>query len=171
MTDLLPRWPDRQPDYANLFNPAFVGLVLRAACEGYADKCPAEGGLPFALSFIAVPLALHPDVRRERPRTMRTRLGLWLDERPGLKAAFAASARALVPIVRESIIVMLRTGLIGTNGISLWSAGALVHPGSQSTDVEAPTIKTHLSHAAFVGRWLAASGSVTAVFEATGTKP
>jgi hypothetical protein len=52
-------WNQRPFEIRNVFNPAFCGLVLFRAMQGYEDE--DTRGMPFSLSLLVLPLCLHKD--------------------------------------------------------------------------------------------------------------
>jgi hypothetical protein len=50
------RWDQRPFEMRNLFNPAFCGLVLFRAMQGYEEEDP--NGIPFSLSLLVLPSVL-----------------------------------------------------------------------------------------------------------------
>ena len=90
-------WVERPPEQARLLNPAFVGVTIWACARGYASV--REIGLPYALSFVAVPITLHKATREDLPRSTRTSMASWLAENPRALVGFAERARAVVPLV------------------------------------------------------------------------
>ena len=51
------RWDQRPFEVKNLFNPAFCGLVLFRALQGYEEENP--DGMPFSLALLVLPLCLQ----------------------------------------------------------------------------------------------------------------
>lgn len=55
------RWDKRPFEVRTLFNPAFCGVVLYRALQGYEEE--DASGMPFSLSLPVLPLCLHKDSR------------------------------------------------------------------------------------------------------------
>jgi hypothetical protein len=55
------RWDHRPFEVRNLFNPAFCGLVLFRALQGYEEENP--DGMPFSIALLVLPLCLQKDAR------------------------------------------------------------------------------------------------------------
>jgi len=169
----LPAWAERSPDYGNLFNPAFLMVVLKAACEGFESEQKQEAdeseiGMPFALLFLAAPLALSPDFNGQRPTALRGRLVNWLRKNPALTVDLSNAAYSLVPIVREGIIFALRTGNLRTTRRGRFQQG---ETDTRSQPEAHADLSDHLSNAVFAGRWLAKSGPAASILEAFGLRP
>jgi len=101
-------WRSRPRDEANLFNPAFCGLLLFEAFKGYASTF--EDGMPFPSSFLVLPLVLHKRTRELVPSRISASNGLanWTVDHPEVKLGFADRMRVLIPITRESSLFLLR---------------------------------------------------------------
>lgn len=99
-------WARRPPDVANLFNPAFCAALLNRLAVGFQGD--DRQGVPYPLSFVALPLLLHPTSVALLPPTARTKFHPWILENPQVLFGFPERARALAPIVREAISFGLR---------------------------------------------------------------
>lgn len=168
-----PSWADRSSDYGNLFNPAFLMLVLGTACREFEAEQkgvtePRQLGMSFALLFLAVPLAVSPEFNHERPKRLAGSLVSWSRKQPAIAANMSAAAYSLVPAVREAIVYGLRAGylLVGSEG--RFREGS-AHSGPHLDIRE--ELADHLNNAAFVGRWLAKSGPSSTILEAFGLRP
>lgn len=159
-------WADRQQDFANLFNPAFVAIVLQAACAGYSER--AIGGMPYPVAFIVVPLVLNPAVQSRLPGNANARLGKWLRDNPDLKSETVGAAKFLVPLVREAIEVGADTELLSLSGPNI-TASERHNAWSSASKVDG--ITPHIRAANFVGRWLACSGREADLFLQFGVRP
>ncbi|MGC1301868.1 MAG: three component ABC system middle component [Caulobacteraceae bacterium] len=173
MRPALPAWEQRSADYGNLFNPAFLMLVLAAACKGFESEQKGisderQLGMPFVLFFLAVPLALSREFNDERPRRLAGSLVSWLRKNPAATANISAAAYSLVPVVREGIVFALRTGHLQAGDDGRFRSGR-TH-GELQLDVRTDLL-AHLNNAGFAGRWLAKSGTLAPILEAFGLRP
>jgi hypothetical protein len=75
-------WARTSPIIANMYNPAYLGELIRRVAEAYRKECACD--LPLMLAFLALPLVLYPDSRA----TLRARIRLAI--------AFAVAHRALM---------------------------------------------------------------------------
>ncbi|MGK2954622.1 MAG: three component ABC system middle component [Solirubrobacterales bacterium] len=106
----LPDWDDRPREEARLLNPAFVAALLWACADGHGAE--AGTGLPYPLSFIALPVLLHRPTRITLPSSKRTSLAAWLGAHPRALVGFSGRASALVTIVKGGLLFGCREGLI-----------------------------------------------------------
>ena len=95
-------WLNRSKEVANLLNPAFCCAVLSATVANYSRK--EYPGMPFPLSFIALPVILHKQTRNALPFNTRTSLPAWMEEKPFVRIQFYDRAISLKPFVREAIL-------------------------------------------------------------------
>lgn len=168
MTDVLPPWQERPREVANLFNPAFTSLLLAKTLAGYAGSEPT--GMPLALSFLVLPIILHPDTRDALPRAASTTMFGWIAENPHLKAVFPRRARKSIPFTQEAIRFGIMYGKLAVAGPSLVMGArrfALNAVPPDATD----EVRLCLQKAAFLGRWFAETDSPHTTLATWGIRP
>lgn len=94
-------WQERPSDVANLLNPAYCAILLNQVCKGYQNE--TSKGIPFALAFLALPMLLHTPTLNYLPKSSRTKLYIWLEQRQELLLEYPKRAKSLVPYVKEAI--------------------------------------------------------------------
>ena len=165
MTVELPPWEARQREEALLFNPAFLATLLAAA--GSDHERVAGVGLPWALAFVAPPLVLFEDTRRELPANTNARLLNWISSHANVRVQLPPRARSMAPLVRESARFGMRTGAISFAGSRLHSTlDAASLRASASGEAE-----ECIARAAFFGRWFASVVDVASVYALLGIAP
>lgn len=173
MRSPLPSWDERSADYANLFNPAFLAIVLSAACGGFESEQmdvsdESHLGMPFALLFLAVPMSLSHEFQEARPSRLASSLTNWAKKHPAITANMSLAIYSLVPAVREAIIYGLRAEQLVAGDKGRFRLG----PGHGDLGLDVRTsLAGHADNAAFAGRWLAKSSSTAAILEAFGLRP
>ena len=100
------RWDQRPFEVKNLFNPAFCGLVLFRALQGYEEENP--DGMPFSLALLVLPLCLQKDSREVIADSSRSYLLKTLEKNPQLLVGFADRASDLLPF--EAFGVLMERG-------------------------------------------------------------
>jgi hypothetical protein len=161
-------WNERPPEIANLFNPAFCGILLARAVRGFISE--AAEGMPFALAFLTLPIVLHEQTRNLLPKTKSTWMIQWLQRNPEVRVGFAARTRSLVPCTRESLmfmsaqghIVMEETGRL-VEGTPIGRIGKL--------ERESDEFKKCVSKAELIGKMLAKAGKPGTIFALWGVRP
>lgn len=122
--------------------------------------------MPLALSFVLVPLALHPPTREVLPRSIRSSFPSWIRSHQELTVGFGGRAAALTPYVREATRLALVRGAVRVVGTGLAPGERLRFPRPMTDDLTAC-----LKASAFLGRWLATAGSTASVFVLLGVRP
>ncbi|MFV8603329.1 three component ABC system middle component [Ralstonia pseudosolanacearum] len=102
------RWDQRPFEVRNLFNPAFCGLILFRAMQGYEEEDPR--GLPFSLSLLVLPLCLHKDSREAiNPRSYLLKS---IEKNPQVHVGFASRVTAMLPYALEGFGLLMERGCI-----------------------------------------------------------
>jgi len=99
------RWDKRPFEIRNLFNPAFCGLILFRALQGYEEENP--DGLPFSLSLLVLPLCLQKDSRKVIADSPRSYLLKTVEKNPQLLIGFADRASDLMPFALEAFGLLM----------------------------------------------------------------
>lgn len=102
------RWDQRPFEVRNLFNPAFCGLVLFRALQGYEEENP--DGIPFSLALLVLPLCLHKDSRQVIAASPRSYLLKTVEMNPQLMVGFANRASDLMPFALEAFGLLMERG-------------------------------------------------------------
>ena len=147
-------WEARPPELANLLNPAFGAFLLRAAASAHSKEC--NQGLPLALAYMILPVALHGRSRRSLPETTRTRMVTWLARYPEARIGVAQRVQAVSPYTREALIFALRHRLLALDEFANLSP---VRRRLRSYSPKAGSDAAHCVDAAeLLGRWFARIG-------------
>jgi hypothetical protein len=102
------RWDQRPFEVRNLFNPAFCGLVLFRALQGYEEE--NEDGMPFSLALLVLPLCLHKDSRQVIAGSPRSYLVKTIEKNPQLLVGFADRVVDLLPFSLEAFGILMERG-------------------------------------------------------------
>ena len=161
-------WRKRPTDVSNLFNPAFLSMIVRRAIDGYENE--TDEGLPYELAFIVLPLVLHEATRAKLP-SISTTMQTWIQENRDVVIGFARRAEEMVPLGREAIMFGVQRDVIHFEHLGGLIAGpsklVKVSPYKNLSD----EIKRIYSKSEFLGRWLAQQSSSTTVFAMLGIRP
>lgn len=104
------RWDQRPFEVRNLFNPAFCGLVLFRAMQGYEEE--DARGMPFSLSLLVMPLCLQKDSREAIAASSRSYLLKITEKNPQVHVGFADRASAMLPYAFEGFGLLMERGCI-----------------------------------------------------------
>ncbi|MGB7547314.1 MAG: three component ABC system middle component [Terracidiphilus sp.] len=99
------RWDQRPFEIRNLFNPAFCGLILFRALQGYEEENP--DGMPFSLTLLVLPMCLQKDSRQVIADNPRSYLLKTVEKNPQLLVGFANRARTLLPFAFEAFGLLM----------------------------------------------------------------
>jgi hypothetical protein len=104
------RWEQRPFEIRNLFNPAFCGLILFRAMQGYEEE--NVRGIPFSLSLLILPLCLHKDSREMIAGASRSYLLKTTEKNPQLQVGFADRVTTMLPYTFEGFGLLMERGCI-----------------------------------------------------------
>ncbi|MBD3669353.1 MAG: hypothetical protein HUJ29_01155 [Gammaproteobacteria bacterium] len=104
------RWDQRPFEIRNLLNPAFCGLVLFRALQGYEEV--DERGMPFSLSMLVLPLCLHKASREIIARNSRSYILKTTEKNPQLMIGFANRVTHMLPYAFEGFGLLMERGCI-----------------------------------------------------------
>ena len=103
-------WDQRPFEIRNLFNPAFCGLVLFRALQGYEEE--DTRGMPYSLSLLILPLCLHKNSREALATGSRGYLLRVAEQNPQMQIDFAERASAMMPYAFEGFGLLMERGCI-----------------------------------------------------------
>ncbi|NEZ61063.1 three component ABC system middle component [Adonisia turfae] len=161
-------WSERPIEQARLLNPAFLATLLWSCASGYSSV--DDQGIPYALSFVALPVILHKPTRESLPNTSRTSLAAWLTQNPQVQIRFAERAASLVPLVKQSILFGADGRLLEVTPLRILNAAK---PSAMNRFLRESSeeVKVCMKKAKFVGKWFASSGNYTTVMALWGVEP
>ena len=102
------RWDERPFEVKNLFNPAFCGLILFRALQGYEEE--NSDGIPFSLALLVLPLCLQKDSRQVIADSPRSYLLKTIEKNPQLLVGFADRTTDLMPFALEAFGLLMERG-------------------------------------------------------------
>jgi len=104
------RWDQRPIEIRNLFNPAFCGLVLFRALQGYEEE--NTRGMPFSLSLLVLPLCLHKDSREVIAASSRSYLLKTAEKNQQIMVGFSERAAQMLPYALEGFGLLMERGCL-----------------------------------------------------------
>lgn len=104
------RWDQRPFEIRNLFNPAFCGLILFRALQGYEEG--DDRGMPFSLSLLVLPLCLHKDSREVIAGSPRSYLLKITEKNQQVMVGFANRVTQMLPYAFEGFGLLMERGCI-----------------------------------------------------------
>ncbi|NGM88898.1 hypothetical protein G5B35_16450 [Parapusillimonas sp. SGNA-6] len=104
------RWDQRPIEIRNLFNPAFCGLILFRALQGYEEE--DTRGMPFSLSLLVLPLCLQKDSREVIAGSPRSYLLKTVEKNQQIMVGFAERVTQMLPYALEGFGLLMERGCL-----------------------------------------------------------
>lgn len=104
------RWDQRPFEIRNLFNPAFCGLILSRALNGYEEE--DARGMPFSLTLLVLPLCLHKDSREVIASSSRSYLLKTVERNQQIMVGFGNRVTQMLPYSFEGFGLLMERGCI-----------------------------------------------------------
>jgi len=162
----LKRWDQRPFEIRNLFNPAFCGLVLFRAMQGYEEEDPR--GIPFSLSLLVLPLCLHKHSREVLAAGGRSYLLKVTEKNPQMQIGFPERVTAMLPYTFEGFGLLMERGcILVTEDGRLQTVSDKVRKSVTGTD----ETKSSQRVARFVGREFARIADRVTIYTNFGIRP
>lgn len=154
---------------ANLYNPAYVGVVLYQAIRECSEK--NQKGLHCSLLYLIAPLALCRRYSSVLPASVSTPLAGWVSAFEGHLVGFSNSVSAYIDVVDMAILFLIEQEAItlSENGFFLINNGSLPKLPAMVNKNEA--FKKAYLGAGFLGRWFGQSPSVEGIYTHFGVMP
>ncbi|MBZ0320252.1 MAG: DUF6521 family protein [Anaerolineae bacterium] len=149
-------------EITNLFNAPFSTRILRESIKGYQNE--ANKGMPYALVFLVLPIVLHKPLRESLPRSISTKMHVWLRENQHVHIQFPSRARNLLPITKEGIMFGMHHEVINLADNAEFSSTAKRFRRRPANTVDTEEVERIEQRAHFVGRWFAQAGSATSIY-------
>ncbi|MEU7647053.1 three component ABC system middle component [Streptomyces huasconensis] len=146
-----------------MLNPAMIATLLSTAADAYTHR--QTSGMPWALSFIAAPMALHQGTRSALPASTRTHLSTWISRHPVLWAGFPRRAKVMVAPVRAGLRFALRHNVLELHHDCLKQADQPRNEPPENTEMH-----DILRSARLIGAWMA-DNETAAIFAGLGVEP
>lgn len=110
------RWDQRPFEIKNLFNPAFCGIVLFRALQGFEEE--DSDGIPFSLVLLILPLCLQKNSRKVMMENPRKYLLKIIETNPELLVGFANRVTNMLPFTFEALGLLMERGcfIVTQNG-------------------------------------------------------
>jgi hypothetical protein len=158
---------DQRPfEIRNLFNPAFCGLVLFRALNGY-EELDARG-MPFSLSLLVLPLCLHKDSREVIASNPRSYLLKTTEKNQQVMVGFADRVTLMLPYAFEGFGLLMERGCIAiADGGRIQTVPQTVRKTVKGTDETISCQKV----ARIVGREFARIADRVTVYTTFGIRP
>ncbi len=160
-------WSNRPIEVARLLNPAFCAIMIHESISGYKQE--SDDGMPFALSFLVLPLVLHKPTREILPRNIRTKLHNWIHQNQDMLVGFDTRTQQLVPYTREAIYIGLQSKMLMISETGILDSSPCGYEQLSWIPTSEPAICKKKAN--FVGRWFSRVGDTATIFAILGVRP
>jgi hypothetical protein len=147
-------WRERAPEERRSLNPALITQVVRVGVAGHQQE--VASGLPYALAFPLVAIVMHAETRAALPRAVSTSLVAWVREHELIRYQIGPRTSEFGPLIREGILLGLRTGAVELMGGALTAASSAAPRATGHAELDELLRAAHK-----VGRWFAKVGSAS----------
>ena len=154
---------------ANLYNPAYVGVVLYQAIRGCSEK--NQKGLHCSLLYLIAPLALCGRYSSVLPASVSTPLAGWASDYEGHLVGFANSVSAYIDVVTMAIVFLLEQKAISLSENGFFLINNETMPKSPAMVNKNKAFKKAYLGAGFLGRWFGQSPSIEGIYTHLGVMP
>lgn len=163
-------WHERPFEIASLLNPAFCALLLCDSVDNYNQEEITRRGMPYALSFLVLPLVLHKSTREALPKSTLATMSEWLEQTPQVLVGFAARTRLLIPFTKEAIVFGMQKKAIQIDkyGKLIPDKHRALHNIALWPNDSEPAMCR--KKAGLVGRWFTRSGDAATIFRTWGIR-
>ncbi len=156
-------------DEKNLFNPAYVGILLFQSIREYQIK--SGNGLHCSLTYIIAPMSISPRYTTILPTTMSTHLTSWTNENEGNLIGFDKAVSSYVDIVNSAMILLIEKQIIILNNDGNYYLTDIEFPKKPTYVFKNKRFKESYLSAGLLGRWFSQASSVESIFIQLGIKP
>jgi len=157
------------PEEVNLFNPAYVGIILYQAIREYQEK--KQTGFHCALPYIVAPLSISPVYLRILPKSIATPIAGWVAENEGEMIGFEKIVLAYAAIVNSATAFLLENQAISLNEDGLYFLTDTSFPKKPSYIIKNDIFKNSFLASGLLGRWLSEAANVESVYAQLGIRP
>ena len=152
---MLGDWEQRPTELRSLFNPAFCSLLIAQSVKDFEKEQESGNGMPFMMSHLLLPIALHTETRNLLPATTHTKIAHWINQHPQVPLGFAERVRGCRSITSEGIRFGVAQGILTLDG-----SGALKHVPRKPRGLDrvantSPEVGACFQAVRFLGRWFA----------------
>ena len=157
------------PEEINLYNPAYVGVILYQAIREY--QANNESGFHCGLTYIVAPMSISPRYSRILPTSVSTPIAGWVAEHEGELIGFSGVASAYADIVNSAIAFLLEHEAVLLDGKGRYCLTDTAFPQKPNYVINNIRFKDSFLAAGLLGRWFAEASTVESVYTQLGIRP
>lgn len=160
-------WRARPLEEATNLNPAFCGELISRSISEYRRIKQSPFGFP--LSFIVLPIVLHPATRSQLPGNASAAFVGWIAQHSPTLAELPDRTARLVPVTRESLLFLLQHQVIQFEAGGLVPGARPIRPASKPAQTTADADDARRA-ASLLGRWFANQGRASGIMQGLGVR-
>lgn len=157
------------PEEVNLYNPAYVGIVLYQAIREYQEN--SQSGFHCGLTYIVAPMSMSPRYSRILPASVATPIVGWVAEHEGELIGLASVVSAYADIVNSAIAFLLEHEAILLDDEGRYCLTSTTFPKRPNYVIKNTKFKDSFLAAGLLGRWFSEAPTVESVYAQLGIRP
>lgn len=157
------------PEEINLYNPAYVGIILYQAIREFQTK--KSSGFHCGLTYIVAPMSISPVYSTILPATVATPIAGWVAEHEGELIGFANVVSAYVDIVNSAIALLLEHEAVELDDEGQYCLTDTVFPQRPNYVFNNSKFKESFLASGLLGRWFSEASTVESIFAQLGIRP
>lgn len=160
------RWDLRPFETKNLFNPAFCALLMMRSLDAF--EAEDAKGIPFSLSLLILPLALHKASRDVFASSNRSYLLKTVEDNPQILIALAERVTEMLPFTLEALGLAMQMGCFQATP----EGRLIINPKTTKKAIQGTDESISCQRVArLLGREFARIGDRVTVYTAFGIRP
>ena len=157
------------PEELNLYNPAYVGVILYQAIREYQSK--NKSGIHCGLAYLVAPMSLSPKYSGILPTTTSSPIASWVAEHEGELIGFAGVVFSYADAVNSAVVFLLEHEAILLDDEGKYRIKNTALPQKPAYVIKNVRFKNSFLAAGLLGRWFAEASSVESVYAQLGIRP
>jgi len=157
------------PEEFNLYNSAYVGVVLYQAIREYQSK--NESGIHCGLLYLIAPMSLSIRYSSILPATTMSPIAAWSADNEGALIGLAEVVFSYADVVNSAVVFLLEHDAILLDDEGRYRLKSYSLPSKPAYVIKNVKFKDSFLTAGFLGRWFAAASSVESIYAQLGVRP
>lgn len=153
----------------NLYNPAYVGVVLYQSIREYEAMNPS--GFHCGLTYIVAPMSISPRYSKILPATVATPVSGWVAEHEGELIGFANAVSSYADSVNSAIAFLLEHEAVLMDDEGRYFLSNIALPQKPSYVFKNKNFKDSFLAAGLLGRWFSGASNIESVYAQLGIRP
>lgn len=153
----------------NLYNPAYCGFLLYSLIRTHENS--SGRGIHCGLIYLALPLIFTKEILLSLPKTSRSSFVAWVTENEGVLINFHQRAESFFYITQAAQNFLVKNELIYISDGGLLCIMNKSMPITPSLFGKSVYMKSQLTSANLLGKWISVSPSAETIYSVLGMRP